>query len=185
MEKTHRHYLSVSLVLGVILLQVRTAASQCLRGLPSLDGLHNTNGLQAQSMLRCHNAERYVFQPQLRHVGVVLTSWRMVWCDVGYVPDIPCLHHFLANILAAVFMRALTLHLQICWQVITGRKFFIGAQLAGWGIPAIFVALALSITGVSYRFGNTCHINHAHGLEDFWGPLLAVAGATMIIQLAT
>lgn len=82
-------------------------------------------------------------------------------------------------------MRALTLHLQICWQVITGRKFFIGALATGWGIPALFVAISLSVTGVSYRFGNTCHINHSNALPAFWGPLLAFAGATALIQFST
>lgn len=85
----------------------------------------------------------------------------------------------------SVFLRALTLHLQICWQVITGKKFFVGAQLAGWGVPAIMVSVAMTITGVSYRFGDTCHINHSKSIQDFWGPLLAFAAATVIIQFGT
>ena len=82
-------------------------------------------------------------------------------------------------------MRVLSLHLQICWQLVTGRKFFILAQLAGWGIPAIFVAVSLAVTGVSFRFGDTCHINHAHALSVFWAPLLTCAAAAIIIQFAT
>ncbi len=84
-----------------------------------------------------------------------------------------------------VFMRALSLHLQICWQVITGRKFFVVAQLAGWGIPAGFVAASLVVTGVSYRFGDTCHIKHNKGLEIFWVPLLTCGAAAIIVQFAT
>ncbi|KAI9884591.1 MAG: ribosomal 40S subunit protein S13 [Watsoniomyces obsoletus] len=84
-----------------------------------------------------------------------------------------------------VFMRALSLHLQICWQVITGRKFFVAAQLAGWGIPAAFVAASLVVTGVSYRFGDTCHIKHHKGLEIFWVPLLTCGAAAIIVQFAT
>ncbi|KAI9679888.1 MAG: hypothetical protein M1817_004903 [Caeruleum heppii] len=84
-----------------------------------------------------------------------------------------------------VCLRALTLHLQICWQVITGKKFFYFAQAAGWGLPAVLVAVALAITGVSYRFGDTCHINYANALEIFWGPMLASAGAAIIVQFAT
>ncbi|KAI9720449.1 MAG: hypothetical protein M1812_002955 [Candelaria pacifica] len=84
-----------------------------------------------------------------------------------------------------IFMRSLSLHLQICWQMVPGVKFFYGALTAGWGIPAIMLAIALSITGVSYRFGDTCHINHTNSLQDFWGPLLAFAAAATVIQLAT
>ncbi|SLM34364.1 GPCR, family 2-like [Lasallia pustulata] len=84
-----------------------------------------------------------------------------------------------------VFMRSLSLHLQICWEVVPGRKFFYGALLAGWGLPIVFVATSLAITGVSYRFGDTCHINHNAALGEFWGPLLAVAGAATVIQVAT
>lgn len=85
----------------------------------------------------------------------------------------------------SVFMRALSLHLQICWQVVTGRKFFIGAQLFGWGIPAILVAASLAVTGVSFRFGDTCHINHRNGLQVFWAPLLTFAAAAIVVQFAT
>lgn len=82
-------------------------------------------------------------------------------------------------------MRALSLHVQICWQAVPGRKFFVGAQIAGWGIPIVFVGVSLAITGVSFRFGDTCHINHADAMQIFWGPLLAFAGAAIIIQFAT
>ena len=84
-----------------------------------------------------------------------------------------------------VFYRALSLHLQICWEVVPGRKFFYSALLIGWGIPAIGLALTLSLTGISYRFGNLCHINHDNGLQTFWGPLLAFAAAGLIIQVVT
>ena len=81
-----------------------------------------------------------------------------------------------------VFWRALSLHLQICWEVVPGNAFFYSALAFGWGIPAVALALALSLTGVSYRFGTVCHINHQNGLQDFWGPLLAFAAAALIIQ---
>jgi 7 transmembrane receptor (Secretin family) len=84
-----------------------------------------------------------------------------------------------------VFWRALSLHLQICWEVVPGSAFFYSAFAFGWGIPAVALALALSLTGVSYRFGNVCHINHTNGLQDFWGPLLAFAAAALIIQAIT
>lgn len=84
-----------------------------------------------------------------------------------------------------VFWRALALHLQICWEVSYGKVFFWITLIVGWLIPAIGVALTLGLTGVSYRFGNVCHINHEHGLEDFWGPLLAFATLALVLQCIT
>jgi hypothetical protein len=84
-----------------------------------------------------------------------------------------------------VFLRALSLHLQICWQVVVGRTFMIFSQVSGWGIPIIGIILAMVFSGVSFRFGATCHINHKNSLADFWIPLLIFAGLTVIIQFAT
>lgn len=84
-----------------------------------------------------------------------------------------------------VFYRALSLHLQICWEVVPGKIFHAAALLGGWGLPAIFLAIALSLTGVSFRFGNVCHINHDNGLADFWGPLLGFAALALVIQTVT
>ncbi|KFA70433.1 hypothetical protein S40285_00628 [Stachybotrys chlorohalonatus IBT 40285] len=83
------------------------------------------------------------------------------------------------------FLRSLSLHLQICWQVLVGRNFMIFAQAAGWGIPIIGLTLALVFSGVSFRFSATCHINHQNSLADFWIPLLIFAGLTVIITFAT
>jgi len=88
-------------------------------------------------------------------------------------------------LMVAGFLRSLSIHLQICWQVVPGKKFFWGSLLAGWGIPALIVAIALPVTGTSYRFGNTCHINHTKALDDYWGPLLAFAAISTVLQFAT
>lgn len=84
-----------------------------------------------------------------------------------------------------VFCRALALHLQICWEVVPGNRFFYSALGFGWLIPIIGLALTLSLTGVSYRFGNVCHINHKDALADFWGPLLAFAALALVLQFIT
>jgi hypothetical protein len=60
-----------------------------------------------------------------------------------------------------------------------------GALATGWGIPAIALTLSLVFSGVSFRFGDTCHINHTNSLADFWIPLLVFAGTTAVIQFAT
>lgn len=83
------------------------------------------------------------------------------------------------------FLRSLSLHLQICWQVLVGRSFMIFAQAAGWGVPLIGITLALVFSGVSFRFGPTCHINHENSLATLWIPLLIFAGITVICTFAT
>jgi hypothetical protein len=83
------------------------------------------------------------------------------------------------------FLRSLSLHLQICWQMLVGRSFMFFAHAAGWGIPTIGLILALVFSGVSFRFGATCHINHENSLAGFWIPLLIFAGLTFIITFAT
>lgn len=84
-----------------------------------------------------------------------------------------------------VFLRALSLHLQICWQLVVGRNFMWFAQAVGWGIPVIGVIIAFILSGVSFRFGPTCHINHKNSLADLWIPLLVFASLTIVIQFAT
>ncbi|KAI1617837.1 hypothetical protein EDD36DRAFT_14094 [Exophiala viscosa] len=84
-----------------------------------------------------------------------------------------------------VFCRALALHLQICWEVIPGNKFFYGALAFGWIVPIVGLTLTLSLTGVSFRFGDVCHINHKNALQAFWGPLLAFAALAMVLQFIT
>lgn len=84
-----------------------------------------------------------------------------------------------------IFIRALSMHLQICWDVMPGKRFFYWAQGLGWTVAAAFFTATITVTGVSFRFGDVCHVNAAHSLADFWGPLLAIAGAATLVQLGT
>lgn len=83
------------------------------------------------------------------------------------------------------FLRALSLHLQICWELVVGKYFHIFSQAAGWGVPTIAAVASLVFSGVSFRFGSTCHINHENSLAAFWIPLMVVSGLTAILQFAT
>ncbi|KAG8527042.1 uncharacterized protein KY384_008471 [Bacidia gigantensis] len=83
------------------------------------------------------------------------------------------------------FLRSVSIHLQICWKRDLGDKFFWISLFAGWGVPALIVSVTLPLTGTSYRFGSTCHINHPKALEDYWGPLLAFAAISTILQFST
>ena len=62
---------------------------------------------------------------------------------------------------------------------------FWGALIAGWGIPILIASSSLAVTGVSYRFGDTCHINHNQALADYWSPILFFGAAATILQFAT
>jgi hypothetical protein len=84
-----------------------------------------------------------------------------------------------------IFIRVLSMHLQICWDTNPGKRFFYGAQAAGWLIAAALFAICITITGVSFRFGDACHVNPKDSLADFWGPLLGIAGASTLLQLST
>lgn len=84
-----------------------------------------------------------------------------------------------------IFIRALSMHLQICWDVMPGKKFFYVAQGVGWGLVGVFFTVCITFTGVSFRFGDVCHVNASQSMKTFWGPLLAIAGAAMVIQLST
>jgi hypothetical protein len=59
------------------------------------------------------------------------------------------------------------------------------SHAVGWGIPIIGIILAIVLSGVSFRFGTTCHINHTNSLADLWIPLLVFAGLTIVVQLVT
>ncbi|KAI9817909.1 MAG: hypothetical protein M1832_004529 [Thelocarpon impressellum] len=84
-----------------------------------------------------------------------------------------------------VFLRALDLYLQICWQVTTGRKFVILAHVLGWGLSAAIVTGTMVISGMSYRLGTTCVPNHQGAVKNFWAPAFVVAGITALLQFST
>lgn len=84
-----------------------------------------------------------------------------------------------------IFIRALSMNLQICWDIVPGKRFFYISQALGWGIPAVLFTATMTVTGVSFRFGNACHVNHATSMKDFWGPLMGFAAAAGVLQIMT
>lgn len=60
-----------------------------------------------------------------------------------------------------------------------------GAIACGLGIPILGQTVMLIYTGVSYRFGDVCHINIDHSQQDYWIPLLALSAAALVLQLTT
>lgn len=150
-DKTFRHYLSISLTVAVIMMNLGFVIP--LAGNPEqcFDDI-TPNSMKTGSM--CASSGFFL----------IMGGWSgVMW----------------------VFLRAVSLHLQICWQLVVGRNFMWFAQAIGWGIPTIGVVIAFILSGVSFRFGTTCHINHKNSLADLWIPLLVFAGMTIIIQFAT
>ena len=169
-EKTHRHYLSICLVIGVALMQVSDVEERQddLRLLTVRFQLGFIVPLAAKPE-QCYNAitpNDMVSSKTCAISGAFIIAGG--WSGVMWVS-----------------LRALALHLQICWEVVIGPTFMWGAFAAGWGIPAIGLTVALVFSGVSFRFGDTCHMNHNNSLATIWIPLLAVAGITVITQFAT
>ena len=82
-------------------------------------------------------------------------------------------------------LRTIALHLQVCWEIIIGVKFMWLSLFTGWGLPAVVVTLMFIYTGVSYRFGEVCHINNSNSLADYWIPLLVLIGLSLVLQIVT
>lgn len=83
------------------------------------------------------------------------------------------------------FIRTVAFHLQVCWEVVLGPKFMWTAFFFGFGIPAVGLTVMLILTGVSFRFGQICHINVTNGLYDYWIPVMIFASAALFLQVAT
>ena len=151
MDKTHRHYLSICLTTGVVLMDLgfiiplAAAPEQCADAI-------TPNGMQSSSVCAASGTL------------LILGGWvGVMW----------------------VFLRSLSLCLQICWQVVVGRSFMWMSHGIGWGIPILCTVLAIVFSGVSFRFGTTCHINHNNSLAVLWIPLLVFTCLTIVIQLVT
>ncbi|KAK8872408.1 Frizzled/smoothened-like sans CRD protein B [Apiospora arundinis] len=150
-EKTHRHYLSISLTCAVSFMNASCLQSRGRKPDQCFNEI-TPHGMNSSSLCTAS--------------GVFLIGGG--WAGVMWV-----------------FLRTLSLHLQICWQIVVGRGFMWLSQLLGWGIPIIGLVIALTVSGVSFRFGQTCHVNHRNNLAAFWVPLLVFAGVTIIMQFAT
>ncbi|KAL4889789.1 beta-lactamase/transpeptidase-like protein [Aspergillus ambiguus] len=87
-------------------------------------------------------------------------------------------------IIGALF-RSVALHLTVCWEIKPSRMYknlslsiiFIGS--------AALVAVLLSVSGMQYTFGRISYIVPNFDRATFWGPLLGVAAASLILQFIT
>lgn len=85
-----------------------------------------------------------------------------------------------------ILIRTMSMHLQICWNLTPGRRFYYLTQIGGWVVPAALFTTVLSVSGVSFRFGpGACHVSHRESVAAFWGWLLAITGMAILLQLGT
>jgi hypothetical protein len=83
------------------------------------------------------------------------------------------------------FLRSLSLHVQVCWKVVPGAKFFWASIVTGLVVPAVIVGVAIPVIGLSYRIGETCLMSHEKALASYWIPLLSVAAMSALLQCVT
>ncbi|BDD59200.1 hypothetical protein MAP00_004426 [Monascus purpureus] len=83
------------------------------------------------------------------------------------------------------FIRTVAFHLQVCWEIRVGAILNCVAIICGLALIAADTAVMLRLTGVSYRFGQTCHINARGSSHDYWIPLIVVSTISLAIQLIT
>lgn len=83
-----------------------------------------------------------------------------------------------------VLIRALFMHLQICWAWMPGKISYWIANAAAMTITVALTAATLAHAGVSYRFGGYCHVN-VGSIGTYWGWLLAFGALACLLQAAT
>ncbi|KAL4871482.1 hypothetical protein BDV12DRAFT_194248 [Aspergillus spectabilis] len=81
------------------------------------------------------------------------------------------------------FFRSLSLYLQLCWDVEPGPRFRIIALICIFGGSLALLGVALGVSGVSYQVGSMCYISYPRSVGSFWGPLIAAAFISFVIQL--
>lgn len=83
-----------------------------------------------------------------------------------------------------IVLRALFMHLQICWAFTPAKYSYIAAHVTVWSITIGLTTAVLAHAGVSYRFGAYCWVN-VGSISSYWGWLLAFGGIALLLQLAT
>ncbi|KAL1627738.1 hypothetical protein SLS56_006187 [Neofusicoccum ribis] len=84
-----------------------------------------------------------------------------------------------------ILVRALFMHLQICWDIAPTKHHYIAATIAASTVTIGLVSAVLAHAGVSFRFGGYCHVNHTGSIATYWAWLLAFSGLALLLQLAT
>ncbi|KAL4793033.1 hypothetical protein BDV19DRAFT_380353 [Aspergillus venezuelensis] len=81
------------------------------------------------------------------------------------------------------FFRSLSLYLQLIWDIEPGPKFRIVSLTSIFLGSLGLLGIALGVSGVSYQVGEMCYISYPKSIGSFWGPLIAVAFISFLIQM--
>ncbi|KAK5125751.1 hypothetical protein LTR85_012026 [Meristemomyces frigidus] len=84
-----------------------------------------------------------------------------------------------------ILLRSLWTHLRVCFDVKHTSVYLWLAHAIGWGLPALFLAISLPITGVSYRLGSACVPNQQNAFVTWFGWLIAFGCLAALIQFGT
>ncbi|KAK5108347.1 hypothetical protein LTR62_008376 [Meristemomyces frigidus] len=84
-----------------------------------------------------------------------------------------------------ILLRSLWTQLRVIADIHETTTFFWTAQALGWGLPAIFLAVSLPTTGVSYSIGTICFPNEANAFATWFGWLLAFGCLAALLQFIT
>ncbi|KAK4570232.1 hypothetical protein LTR86_002312 [Recurvomyces mirabilis] len=84
-----------------------------------------------------------------------------------------------------ILLRALWTQLRVVADVQHTRTFFWVAQALGWGVPVLFLAISLPVTGMSYQLGTTCFPNEHDAFITWFGWLLAFGCLAALLQFIT
>ncbi|KAI6819069.1 hypothetical protein KC332_g11251 [Hortaea werneckii] len=84
-----------------------------------------------------------------------------------------------------ILLRSLWTHLRVCYDIKHTQNYVWASHLIGWGVPGIFLAISLPVTGVSYRLGTTCIPNQHYSFVTWFGWLIAFACLAALLQFGT
>ncbi|KAL4937819.1 hypothetical protein BDV06DRAFT_215606 [Aspergillus oleicola] len=86
-------------------------------------------------------------------------------------------------LVSGCFFRSISLYLQLIWDIEPGPKFRIVALTSIFLGSLGLLGIALGVSGVSYQVGEMCYISYPKSIGSFWGPLIAVAFISFLIQV--
>lgn len=112
-------------------------------------------------------------------------TWQYGWLRLEYVRLLPRMLYNTLTRAIAVLLRSLYTHLRVCWDIELTKRYVWIAHGLGWGLPALFLAISLPITKLSYRLTSTCLPNPHASFVTWFGWLIAFALLASLIQFAT
>ncbi|KAI7528764.1 hypothetical protein KC331_g15577 [Hortaea werneckii] len=84
-----------------------------------------------------------------------------------------------------ILLRSLWTHLRVCYDIKHTQIYVWASHIIGWGVPGIFLAISLPVTGVSYRLGTTCIPNQQQSFVTWFGWLIAFGCLAALLQFGT